>query len=139
MTGIIVTGHGRFSEGITSALELILGKQENYLYVNFSEGDTATELEKNLDDAFQQMKELENIIVFTDLLSGSPFNTCIMKAMSDERIRVFYGTNLAMLIETISERNFGTEFEKLLETAKLAAAQTGIFDAGLVDDDDDFS
>lgn len=136
MVGIIVAGHGRFSEGITSALELILGKQENYLYVNFPEGDTATELEKNIDDAFEQMKEMENIIVFTDLLSGSPFNTCIMKAISDERIRVFYGTNLAMLLETVSERNCGTEFEELVEIAKLAGTKVGIFDASIVDEDD---
>ena len=30
MIGILVTGHGNFATGITSSLELIAGKQENY-------------------------------------------------------------------------------------------------------------
>ncbi|KYC73249.1 hypothetical protein [Heyndrickxia coagulans] len=48
MIGIIVTGHGEFATGITSALELVLGKQESYVCVNFPNGDTAVELEKKL-------------------------------------------------------------------------------------------
>ena len=46
MTGIIVCGHGHFAKGLTSALHLIMGEQDNYIAVDFPSGDTKTELEK---------------------------------------------------------------------------------------------
>lgn len=50
--------------------------------------------------------------MFCDLLSGSPFNTIVPESMKDRRIKVVYGTNLAMLIETLMERNIGMSWEK---------------------------
>jgi len=35
--------------------------------------------------------------------------------MKDRRIKVVYGTNLAMLIETLMERNIGMSWEEILE------------------------
>ena len=34
-TGIIVTGHGRFAEGITSAVDIIDRPQKNYVAFNY--------------------------------------------------------------------------------------------------------
>ena len=39
MIGIIVAGHGNFASGITSMLELVVGKPENYEYIDFLQGD----------------------------------------------------------------------------------------------------
>ena len=38
MIGIIVAGHGNFASGITSMLELVVGKPENYEYIDFLQG-----------------------------------------------------------------------------------------------------
>ena len=73
MTGIMVLGHGHFASGIASATELILGKQDDFVWVDFPEGDTKTELEAHIAEALQTMKEAEHILVFCDLLSGSPY------------------------------------------------------------------
>ena len=54
MLGFIVSGHGRFASGITVALELIMGKQENYVAVDFPEGDTKTEIEAHMHEAIAQ-------------------------------------------------------------------------------------
>ena len=115
MTGIMVLGHGHFASGIASAAELILGKQDDFVWVDFPEGDTKTELEAHIAEALQTMKEAEHILVFCDLLSGSPFNTIVPESMKDRRIKVVYGTNLAMLIETLMERNIGMSWEEILE------------------------
>lgn len=56
MIGILVTGHGRFATGITSALELVLGKQEWFEAVDFPDGDTKTELERNMDEALKRLE-----------------------------------------------------------------------------------
>lgn len=121
MTGIMVIGHGHFATGISSAAKLILGEQENFVAVDFPEGDTKTELEANIGDALDSLKEMEHVLVFCDLLSGSPFNTIVPAALNDERIRVFYGTNLGMLVETLMNRNLGSSWEELL---------TGVVESG---------
>ena len=139
MFGIIVTGHGNFATGITSSLELIIGKQEQYVAVDFPQTDTKTELENKIRQAIELYKEEERILIFCDLLSGSPFNVSIMEAMNDDRIRVIYGTNLGMLIEALMERMQGESFETVVADAiECGKAQIGIFDASAVDEDDDF-
>lgn len=113
MTGIIIAGHGHFATGIFSAVELVLGKQENCLAVDFPEGDTKTELEAHIHQAVEAMAGMEHILVFCDIISGSPFNTIMMEALKDSRMKVFYGTNLGMLIDTVMSRNMGVSWEEL--------------------------
>ncbi|KYC73250.1 PTS sugar transporter subunit IIA [Heyndrickxia coagulans] len=79
------------------------------------------------------------MIVFADLLSGSPFNTAIMKAMKDDRIKVIYGVNLGMLIEAVMNRNMGTSVDEIVQNALANGKnQIGVFKteaAGNIDDD----
>lgn len=129
MTGIIVCGHGHFAKGLTSALHLIMGEQENYIAVDFPSGDTKTELEKNIYRAVAQLSRSENILIMCDLLSGSPFNTAIMLAMKNPNIHVIYGTNLGMLIETVLKRNNQASIEELIDNAiSTGKQQIGIFE-----------
>lgn len=139
MIGIIVSGHGRFASGITSALDLILGSQENYIAVDFSENDTATELEGQIKDAIHTLHECESIIIFCDLLSGSPFNISIMEAMKADNIKVIYGTNLGMLIESIMKRNMGVSLENIVnEAIQIGKTQIGLFTVTQHEEDDSF-
>jgi mannose/fructose/sorbose-specific phosphotransferase system IIA component len=136
MLGFIVSGHGRFASGITAALELIMGKQENYVAVDFPEGDTKTEIEAHMHEAIAQLSGCEEIVIFCDLLSGSPFNTAVMEAMNDERISVIYGTNLGMLMESVFKRNLGMGGKEVAELA-IEAGKEGVGQFKKPEDDDD--
>lgn len=139
MTGIIVCGHGHFAKGLTSALHLIMGEQENYIAIDFPSGDTKTELEKNIYRAVAQLSRSENILIMCDLLSGSPFNTAIMLAMKNPNIHVIYGTNLGMLIETVLKRNNQASIEELIDTAiSTGKQQIGIFEVPEDTEEDSF-
>lgn len=139
MIGVIVSGHGNFATGITSALNLILGNQDNYKTVDFPESDTATELENNIKNAIQSLNHCEQIIIFCDLLSGSPFNISIMEAMKNENIKVIYGTNLGMLIESMMKRNMGVEFDNIVnEAIEIGQTQIGLFTVVQDEEDDPF-
>ncbi len=123
MIGIIVTGHGNFASGLTSAATLIGGKPENYEAVDFLEGEGVADLEKNLLTAIETLKECDSIIVFSDLVGGSPFKTaveCSMKVSKD--VHVLGGTNLGMLVECSMTRNFVEDpmalIEQTLKTGK---------------------
>ena len=139
MTGIIVCGHGHFAKGLTSALHLIMGEQENYIAIDFPSGDTKTELEKNIYRAVAQLSRSENILIMCDLLSGFPFNTAIMLAMKNPNIHVIYGTNLGMLIETVLKRNNQASIEELIDTAiSTGKQQIGIFEVPEDTEEDSF-
>ena len=138
MIGYIVSGHGLFASGITAALELIMGKQEYYVPVDFPEGDTKTEIEANMHKALESLQECESIIVFCDLLSGSPFNTAVMEALNNDKIAVVYGTNLGMLMDAMFKRESGISAHQVAEEAVTVGKEAvGVFKKP-ADDDDDF-
>ena len=89
--------------------------------------------------ALESLQECESIIVFCDLLSGSPFNTAIMEAMSRTNVEVVYGTNLGMLMESVLKRTMGMSAEEIADGA-VAAGKEGIgrFTAPDAEEEDDF-
>ena len=115
MIGIILTGHGRFGEGLYSSMELIAGPQDFFKVVNFEH--EPDELEKDLRDAIDSLKECEGIIVFTDLAGGSPFKISAVLAEEKGNIRVIVGTNLPMLMEVALTRNKENDLEVLTDLA----------------------
>lgn len=138
MIGFIVSGHGRFATGITAALHLIMGKQEDYIAVDFPEGDTKTEIEQNMHKAILDLDYCENIVIFCDLLSGSPFNTAIMEAMNSDKIDVIYGTNLGMLMESVLKRGMGFSVQDIVDGAIVTGKEgIGYFDVSDSEDDED--
>lgn len=138
MVGIIITGHGHFASGIASSVELILQGLENIEVVDFPKEDTATELKSHIHTAIEKFKDMEEIVVFTDLLSGSPFNTCVMEALENKKIQIVYGTNLGMLIECIMLLNMGGSASDIVDKAiEVGKNQIGKFDKNIQADDED--
>ncbi len=109
MTGIIVTGHGNYPTGLKSAVELVAGVQESFETVDFTAGMSTEELGKELEKAVEAVGT-EEILVLTDLLGGSPFNTISIRKGKLEskhkgkRIKVLAGVNLGMMVEAVFAR-----------------------------------
>lgn len=138
MTGIMIVGHGHFATGIMSAVELIAGRQAQYAAVDFPDGDTKTELVKHIREGLKSLEDCEKILVFCDLLSGSPFHTVAMEAMRDERLSVYYGVNLGMLVETFVNREIGHTWEELKERVlECGKEQLGVFVPGQTEDEEE--
>ncbi len=117
MIGIIVTGHGNFASGISSSVKLIAGLPEKYEQVDFIETDTIDDLSRNLDTAINKLNDCNGIIIFTDLVGGSPFKASVELSMKYDNVAVLSGTNLGMLIETSMARNFIEDLDTLCNSA----------------------
>lgn len=127
MVGFILTGHGNFSTGLASALNMIAGEQPNFQTVTFEESAAAT-YGDDLRAAIAQMAEQSTgVVVFVDLLGGTPFNQAMMATGAIEGVRVVCGTNLPMLIETLFMRNANDAMtaDELVDLA-LEVGRTGI-------------
>ena len=99
MVGIILTGHGRFADGLTSSVDLIAGPQKDYVAVNFEH--EVDELTTDLNAAFDQLQDCDGVIVFTDLQGGSPFKTAVELSVSRKNVVVITRT-MGFDLETLA-------------------------------------
>ena len=107
MIGLIVTGHANFGSGMTSSVNLIAGEQEAY---------GTEELTEEIAKAMDELKDCEGIIIFTDLMGGSPFNVAASLGHGKENVRIVAGTNLPMLVEIVMSRKFMDDLDGLVES-----------------------
>lgn len=119
MIGIVVTGHGNFATGLTSSVKLIAGMPECYQTVDFVQENSVDDLEANINEAIDKLKDCEDgILIFTDLVGGSPFKTSVeISIKREEKIVVLSGTNLGMLIESSMGRSFISDIDTLADMA----------------------
>lgn len=117
MIGLVVTGHGNFASGLTSSLKLIAGETEKYVAVDFLAEYSVEDLERELNKAFDELKDCEGILVLSDLGGGSPFKTAVTAGYPKGNIEVVAGTNLPMLIEVNMARKFIEELDALTNMA----------------------
>ena len=122
MIGLLVTGHANFGTGITSSVNLIAGEQEAYKAVDFLPTYSTEDLTREITKALDELKDCEGVIIFTDLMGGTPFNVSAQIGHGKENIRIVAGTNLPMLVEIVMSRKFMDNLDELvdsvLETAK---------------------
>lgn len=123
MNGVLVTAHGKFSEGLVDGLSLITGSQENVIPVNFLESDGIEGIDKKLHQALDKLKSYKNIVILTDLAGGTPFNRAVMITSELENSRVLAGVNFQMLYTAVFD---GTEEIDLLVENILSEGKNGI-------------
>ena len=106
MIGLIVTGHANFGSGMTSSVNLIAGEQEAYRYVDFLPTYGTEELTEEIAKAMDELKDCEGIIIFTDLMGGSPFNVAASLGHGKENVRIVarkFMDDLDGLVESVLE------------------------------------
>lgn len=120
---MILTGHGEFAVGLADGLFLIAGQQEGFECILFRPEQPIEEYREQLRLAMHQSSG-EEVIVFTDLLGGTPFQTASALSLEcDKNVRVVSGTNLGMLLEAtilrLSSENLDELVDKVLESGKM--------------------
>ena len=116
MIGLLVTGHANFGSGMTSSVNLIAGEQEAYRYVDFLPTYSTEDLTRELTKALEELKDCEGVIIFTDLMGGTPFNLSAQIGHGKENIRIVAGTNLPMLVEIVMSRKFMDDLDGLVDS-----------------------
>ena len=117
----------RFLMNIVGDVEFIsvtAGDQPAFTVVPF-EGDQAASYGEDLRAAITAMREeCDGVLVFTDLLGGTPFNQSMMIAQDVDNVEVLTGTNLPMVIELLFLRGNATLAE--LGEQAVTVGQTGV-------------
>lgn len=121
----ILASHGDFAKGLKSSLEMLLGPQENVEAFGLYPEEEPQSLGARMEAALTEEDE-GNVVFFTDLYFGSPFNQ--VTALSEHHdIYHITGTNLPTLIEAIVCRNGGNTCEDVCEAA-ISASEGSVKD-----------
>ena len=116
MIGLLVTGHANFGSGITSSVNLIAGEQEAYKYVDFLPTYSTEDLTVEITKALDELKDCEGVIIFTDLMGGTPFNVSAQLGHGKSNIRIEAGKNLPKLVGNAMSRKFMDDLDGLVES-----------------------
>lgn len=134
MVGIIVVGHGEFAKGLSSAVEMIAGRQDEYLNLSFSYGMTPEQLKAEIKDAIEQLNTERGILIFTDLMGGTPFKESVEISLQYDNVKVITGTNTAMLLEAVLMRSTITNVRDFaINLKETGRSQVDYFDFSSLD------
>ncbi|HEX2429319.1 MAG TPA: PTS sugar transporter subunit IIA [Aestuariivirgaceae bacterium] len=119
MIGIVLVTHGRLADELRSALEHVVGAQNQIEAIAIGPDDDIAQRREQIIQSVQQVDSGEGVVVLTDMFGGTPSNLAI-SVMERGRIEVLAGVNLPMLVKLASIRR-----DASLDTAVQAAQDAG--------------
>lgn len=104
--GILLASHGDYCYGAKNSLEMIIGPSPNLLCVSVTPSMNNTDVQVQMEEAYGVLrKACDEVLIFTDLLCGTPNNIAVRLMMTENNITVLTGYNLAILVELVNRRN----------------------------------
>lgn len=105
MISIIIVAHNVLAQALISSAEMILGKQENLFAIDLNESDSPDLLKDKIIKVLNNIPDTSEILVFTDIPSGTPFNTTVMLSKEYKFMHIS-GVNLPLLLEACTSREY---------------------------------
>lgn len=122
MVQLIVVSHGSFSKALVESAELIVGELTDIETFGFNLGDDIDALRNDIADAVIRAQKKGEVLVLTDMLSGSPFNATA-SLMEKYQFEHLTGINFVIFLEILTSRDSRTARE-LVEMAVTSGRET---------------
>ncbi len=121
--GIIIITHGQLADTLKNVLFSIVGDKEKVVTLSVN---SVCNLDLLSDKLQQLVNELqtEYVLVFTDLLGGTPCNIALRNCKNIKNLYIISGVNLYMLITAVNLReqqeikDINMYIEKIIEEGK---------------------
>lgn len=130
---LVLVSHGRFCEELKKSTEMIMGPLDFIHTVPLLP-------EEGIDDFTAKflatVKDLDDYIVFADLLGGTPCNVVSRLILEGLQIELYAGMNMPMVIEFINSALTGVE-AKYIEKANKYMVKVNDVLAEMNDDEDE--
>ncbi|MGM0216462.1 PTS sugar transporter subunit IIA [Enterococcus sp. AZ109] len=99
----IFVSHGDLAKSMLGSAQMIVGEQSDVQAFGLYPTDDIGGLKDQVKQAIEEFGGGKDIMCFTDLFSGSPFNA-VVGLMGDYPIRHITGMNLPMVLEAFMSR-----------------------------------
>lgn len=104
MIGIVLVTHGRLAEEFRSAVEHVIGPQDQMETISIEPKDNIDSRRKEIIEAVKRVNSGQGVAILTDMFGGTPSNLAI-SVMNEPNIEVVAGINLPMLVKLASVRD----------------------------------
>ena len=98
MIGLVLVTHGRLAEEVRSALEHVVGPQDNCETICIGPDDDMEQRREDILRAVDKVDQGQGVVVLTDMFGGTPSNLAI-SVMQQRSVDVIAGVNLPMLVK----------------------------------------
>ena len=119
MIGIVLVTHGALAIEFKSALEHVVGPQENCETVSIGPEDDMQQRRKDILAAVDSADSGDGVIILSDMFGGTPSNLAF-SVMQNREVEVFAGVNLPMLVKLARVRT-----DQPIKEAVRIAAEAG--------------
>ena len=117
MIGVVLVTHGRLAVEFRSALEHVVGPQQQIEAVTIGPDDDVEQCRKDILAAVKRVDTGDGVAILTDMFGGTPSNLAI-SCMGQPNVEVLAGINMPMLVKLAKVR------EECPLAEAVAAAQT---------------
>ena len=119
MIGLVLVTHGRLAVEFRSALEHVVGPQEQIETITIGPDDDVEQRRRDIIEAVKRADAGDGVVILTDMFGGTPSNLAI-SVMNRPKVEVLAGINLPMLVKLAKVRD-----EKALPEAVGMAQEAG--------------
>lgn len=101
MKAIVFVGHGELPLAIKNSVEMISGKNERLFSVSLEPEDGKEQYAHKLAELDESLEKFDSVLVFADLMGGSPSNAAVEKYLKNDKVSVISGMNLPMVLTAV--------------------------------------
>lgn len=121
---ILLTSHGKFAEGLKDSVRMLVGQTENLDVITFTDTMGIDELKEVIEGYFKKTKE--EIFIFTDLKGGTPFNVTSLITKERDKVFIWYGMNLPLVLEAVAMREVISSEELITHLKNMVIDSIGL-------------
>src|ERR1700741_3039646 len=104
MIGLVLVTHGRLAVEFRSALEHVVGPQDQIEAVTIGPDDNVERRRQDIIEAVKRVDSGDGVAILTDMFGGTPSNLPISE-MNRPKVEVLAGINLPMLVKLAKVRD----------------------------------
>ncbi|WP_440897784.1 PTS sugar transporter subunit IIA [Amphibacillus sp. Q70] len=120
MVEVLIVTHGSLADGLIDTAKLIVGDISKVSGIGFKQGDDPEQLIKLIKEKINDtLKKNNQLLIFADLLGGSPSNKiamCLNNMNEIDKVEAVVGVNLPMLLDTLMLCNVEHDVQKVKES-----------------------
>ncbi|MGP1939452.1 MAG: PTS mannose transporter subunit IIAB [Arsenophonus sp. ET-DL9-MAG3] len=116
---IIISTHGVAAKQLLIVTEMLIGKQQNFIYVDFISNENTDILIEKYAQKLNELDVSQGVLFLVDMWGGSPFNAAsrIIESKDKNKYDIVTGVNIPMLVATLLFRDDNPTFNELVNTA----------------------
>lgn len=105
MKGILLISHGFYAKELRDSLKMIAGNVDNIYVACLETTDGPEEFKAKLIEQEKALEVFEEVIVFADLMGGSPCNTASQHFLANKKYEIIAGMNFPLILTALLEPN----------------------------------